>query len=86
MDNHHDSSPERANGDEPILIFAVLFIVDHEVVLVTLRVQVPPFAFSTYAVTAHCRDQLFQLARTRFPQVAAVRDALVRVISAHLSP
>ena len=29
MDNHHDSSPERANGDEPILIFAVLFIVDH---------------------------------------------------------
>src|SRR5207253_5131769 len=46
----------------------------------------PPFAFSTYAVTAHCRDQLFQLARTRSPQVSAVRDALGRVISAHLSP
>lgn len=43
MDNHHDSSPERANGDEPILIFAVLFIVDHEVVLVTLEEGcVPP--------------------------------------------
>ena len=37
MDNHHDSSPDRANGDEPILIFAVLFIVDHQVVLVTLE-------------------------------------------------
>jgi len=36
MDNHHDSSPDRANGDEPVLIFAVLFIVDHQVVLVTL--------------------------------------------------
>ncbi len=44
MDNHHDSSPERANGDEPILIFAVLFIVGvpppekapgHSVVLIT---------------------------------------------------
>jgi len=37
MDDDHDSSRNEANGEEPILISAVLFVVDDQVILVTLE-------------------------------------------------